>query len=232
MASDTETPAIGPDAIAARLDSVRAEIAEAARAVGRDPETVRLIAVSKKQPVAKLRAALEAGHRDFGENRVQEAQGKFPDLRPTHADLRLHLVGPLQTNKAADAVALFDWIHTVDRAKLARVLAKALAGVASPPKLLVQVNTGEEAQKSGVAPTEAEPFVRWCQQELGLAIAGLMAIPPVDADPTPHFALLAELAQALDLPELSMGMSGDFDQAVRLGATQVRVGSAVFGPRD
>ena len=219
------------DAVSANLVAVRAHIAEAARAVGHDPGAVRLVAVSKQQPRAAVEAALAAGQRVFGENRVQEAQAKFPELRAAWPDLRLHLLGPLQSNKAGDAVALFDAIESVDRPKIARALAAEITAQGRRPELFVQVNTGEEPQKAGVPPREVDDFVRWCRDELGLPVVGLMCIPPQDEDPTLHFALLAETAARLDLPEVSMGMSGDFDTAVRLGATQVRVGTGVFGAR-
>jgi len=217
--------------LAAALADVRARIAEAARAVGRDPEAVTLVAVSKQHPATAVEAALVAGHRLFGENRVQEAQAKYPELRAAWPDLRLHLLGPLQSNKAADAVALFDGIQSVDRPKIARVLAQEMAARNRHPDLFVQVNTGEEPQKAGVPPQDLDAFVAWCRDDLGLDIAGLMCIPPQAEDPALHFALLAEAAARLGLRGLSMGMSGDFETAVRLGATHVRVGSALFGAR-
>jgi len=217
--------------LAAALADVRARIAEAARAVGRDPEAVTLVAVSKQHPATAVEAALVAGHRLFGENRVQEAQAKYPELRAGWPDLRLHLLGPLQSNKAADAVALFDGIQSVDRPKIARVLAQEMAARNRHPDLFVQVNTGEEPQKAGVPPQDLDAFVAWCRDDLGLDIAGLMCIPPQAEDPALHFALLAEAAARLGLRGLSMGMSGDFETAVRLGATHVRVGSALFGAR-
>ena len=217
--------------VAANLRQVHARIDEAAHAVGRDPAGVTLVAVSKKQPMDRLEAALAAGHRAFGENRVQEAQSKFPALRERYPDLRLHLVGPLQSNKAADAVALFDAIQTLDRPKIARALAAEMAEQRRAPRLFVQVNVGEEAQKAGIAPAQAEDFVAWCRADLGLAIDGLMCIPPHGEDPTLYFALLAEIANHAGVPEVSMGMTGDYDLAVRLGATCVRVGSGLFGPR-
>jgi len=226
---DGET--LTPEAIRANLDDVRARIAEAARAVGRDPDSVTLVAVTKKKDAAAVRAALAAGHRHFGENRVQEAQAKYPTLKAEHPDLRLHLLGPLQSNKAAEAVALFEVIETVDREKIARALKKEMDRQDRRPSLFVQVNTGEESQKAGVPPAEAEAFVAWCRDELHLPVVGLMCIPPVDEEPALHFALLAEMARRLGLPELSMGMSGDFETAVRLGATSVRVGTAIFGAR-
>lgn len=220
------------DSVAARLRAVRETIARAARDVGRDPAGVSLIAVSKTHPAETVREALAAGHRAFGENRVQEAQAKWPALKAEFPDAALHLIGPLQTNKAADAVALFDAIQTVDREKLARILATEIAKQGKRPDLFVQVNTGEEAQKTGVPPGEADAFVALCRDELGLPIVGLMCIPPVDENPALHFALLADIAARNGLARLSMGMSADYETAVRLGATEVRVGTAIFGARD
>ena len=220
------------NAVAANLAAIRGEIAEAAHAVDRNPGDVTLIGVAKKQPMDRLHAALKAGLRVFGENRVQEAQGKYPELRTRYRDLELHLVGPLQSNKAEDAVALFDVIQTVDRPKIARALAKEIAEQDRHPRLFVQVNVGEEPQKAGIPPADADEFVRWCRADLGLDISGLMCIPPLEEDPALYFALLAETAQRLDLPQLSMGMSADYTTAVRLGATHVRVGSALFGERE
>lgn len=218
-----------PD-IAANLHHVFDRIAAAGGAVGRDPGTTRLVAVSKRHPAERVRAALAAGHRVFGENRVQEAREKYPELRREHPDLELHLVGHLQSKKAEDAVEIFDVIQSVDREKLVVALARAAEKVGRTPVCYVQVNTGEEAQKGGVTPGETAGLVARCR-ELGLPVRGLMAIPPVDEEPAPHFALLAELAGELALPELSMGMSGDLEAAVKLGATCVRVGTDVFGER-
>ena len=212
-----------------RLDAVQAAIAEAGAA--RPGGAVTLIAVSKTWGPEHIRPALEAGHRDFGENRVQEAAAKWPALREEYPDVRLHLIGPLQSNKAADAVALFDVIHTVDRDKIARAIASECEKQGRDVETFVQVNTGEEAQKSGVAPDEAVAFVESCR-ERGLAPAGLMCIPPAQENPGPHFALLAKLAAEAGLDGLSMGMSGDYETAIRMGATHVRVGSAIFGARD
>ena len=212
-----------------RLDAVQAAIAEAGAA--RPGGAVTLIAVSKTWGPEHVRPALEAGHRDFGENRVQEAAAKWPALREEYPDVRLHLIGPLQSNKAADAVALFDVIHTVDRPKIARAIASECEKQGRDVETFVQVNTGEEAQKSGVAPDEAVAFVESCR-ERGLAPAGLMCIPPAQENPGPHFALLAKLAAEAGLDGLSMGMSGDYETAIRMGATHVRVGSAIFGARD
>jgi len=217
-----------PDATG-RLAEVRDAIAAAARAGGRDSTDVRLIAVSKTFPVDAIAPVLDAGQVDFGENRVQEAAGKWPDLR--RADTRLHLIGPLQSNKAADAIALFDVIHSVDRMKIARALAAEMDRQGRRPELFVQVNVGEEPQKSGVDPLDAEDFVRACREDLGLEIAGLMCLPPASEDPAPHFALLADMAARLNLSRLSMGMSADYETAIRFGATDVRVGSAIFGAR-
>lgn len=221
--------------IAANLAAVRAQIDAAAQDVGRasDPASggVSLIAVSKSHPATAAQAALDAGHRVFGENRVQEAQEKWPPLKSAFPDAVVHLIGPLQTNKAADAVALFDVIQTLDREKLARTLAKEMDRLDRRPALFVQVNTGEEPQKAGVLPLEADAFIEKCRTEFGLPVVGLMCIPPVDENPALHFALLADIAARNGLDRLSMGMSADFETAVRLGATEVRVGTAIFGPR-
>ena len=194
--------------------------------------TPTLVAVSKRQPDGRIEAALMAGHRVFGENRVQEAQRRWTERRGRYADLKLHLIGPLQTNKAADAVALFDVIEVVDRPKLARGLSNEMARQGRHLSCYVQVNTGEEDQKSGILPDEADSFIGFCREECGLDIAGLMCIPPVDEEPAMHFALLRTIAERNGLPGLSMGMSGDYEEAVRFGATSVRVGSAIFGSRD
>ena len=217
--------------VAARLQAVRRAIVAAALEAKRDPTSVTLVAVSKTYSASEILPAIEAGHRVFGENRVQEAQGKWPDLKARFPDLVLHLIGPLQSNKAADAVALFDVIHTVDRLKIARALADEISRQGRRPKLFVQVNTGEEPQKAGVMPRDAVDFVRNCRAELKLEIAGLMCIPPVADMPAVHFAFLSKLADEARVAELSMGMSGDFEAAVNLGATCVRVGSAIFGAR-
>jgi len=215
----------------ARLAEVKDRVARAARACGRDPAEVALIAVSKTFDAAAIAPVLEAGQRHFGENRVQEAQAKWPALRERYPDIRLHLIGPLQTNKVRDAVALFDAVHSVDRDRLAAELAKEMRRGGKGPLLFVQVNTGEEPQKAGIAPRDTGDFVARCRSEHGLAIEGLMCIPPVDADPAPHFRLLATLAAELQLPSLSMGMSSDYETAIAHGATHVRVGSAIFGER-
>jgi len=219
---------------AASWSEVRARIARAARACGRDPADVTLVAVSKQQPWERITPVLAAGQRVFGENRVQEAMARWED--PGHAraageDLVLHLIGPLQTNKAKEAVAFFDVIETLDRERLARVLADEIQAQGRSPRLYVQVNTGEEAQKSGMAPGEADAFIAACRTTYGLTVEGLMCIPPEAEPPGPHFALLAKIAARNGLERLSMGMSGDFETAIGLGATSVRVGSAVFGER-
>ena len=212
------------------LEEVEREIARACDRVGRDPDAVTLIAVSKVQPEARVRAVLEAGHRVFGENRVQEAEGRWSPLRPEYPDVFLHLIGPLQTNKARAAVRLFDAIHTVDRSKLARTLARLREEGEPCPALFVQVNTGEEPQKAGVRSAEADALIAECRT-LELPLVGLMCIPPEDEEPSLHFALLRKIAERNGLKALSMGMSGDFGAAIGQGATHVRVGSAVFGPR-
>jgi pyridoxal phosphate enzyme (YggS family) len=216
---------------AGRLHEVRHRMARVLESSGRAPGAARLIAVSKTFDAAAIAPVLTAGQRDFGENRVQEAQGKWPGLRARYPDLALHLIGPLQSNKTREAVALFDCIHSVDRPKIAESLAAELARTGKTMSLFVQVNTGEEPQKAGIAPAGADAFIARCRDELGLAIAGLMCIPPADEPPSPHFALLAKIAARNGLSGLSMGMSGDFEQALMLGATHVRVGSAIFGGR-
>ena len=218
--------------IATNLAAVRALIAAAAEAKGRLGESVTLIAVSKAQPVAKIDDALDAGHKVFGENRVQEAKAKWPGIKARHPDVELHLIGPLQTNKVRDAMALFDVIETVDRAKLARALAAEMTRAGRRVPCYIQVNTGEEAQKSGIGPEEADDFISLCRQEVKLPVAGLMCIPPIDEEPALHFALLREIARRNQIDILSMGMSVDFETAVRFGATHVRVGRAVFGARE
>jgi len=225
----TEAPA---PSIAARLSEVRSRIAAAAQAARRRAEDVHLVAVAKTHGAEACLEALVAGQRLFGENRVQEAQGKWPALRARCPDLELHLIGPLQTNKVADAIALFDVIESVDREKLARALAAERDKGRRLPRLYIQVNTGEEAQKAGVAPNQASAFIALCRDELGLPVEGLMCIPPMDEEPAPHFALLAQLARQQGLKAISMGMSGDFEIAIRFGATHVRVGTAIFGERS
>jgi pyridoxal phosphate enzyme (YggS family) len=225
------TPAVAEAAVADNLRAVRARIAAAAKAAGRDAADIVLVAVSKTQPPERIAAALAAGHRVFGENRVQEAVAKWPALRQVAPDLKLHLIGPLQTNKVREAVALFDVIETVDRPKLAHALVEEMKRTGRRPTCYIQVNTGEEPQKAGVLPEATDAFVGLCRGELGLPVAGLMCIPPVDEEPALHFALLAEIARRNQLEILSMGMSADFETAIRLGATHVRVGTAIFGER-
>jgi hypothetical protein len=217
--------------IAANLAQVRARIASAARSAGRNPGDVALVAVTKTHGAAKIRAAIAAGHLVFGENRVQEAEDKWPALKAEFAGVRLHLIGPLQSNKVKRAVALFDAIETVDRPKLARALAEEMARTGRCPSCFVEVNTGEEAQKSGIKPAELDAFVRDCRETYRLPVEGLMCIPPMDEEPSLHFGLLAEMARRNGLRHLSMGMSADFEIAVAFGATYVRVGTAIFGPR-
>ena len=226
IAASGETSGIG-----ARLAHVHGRIAAAAHSVKRDVESVELIAVSKTFEATRIRPLLAAGHRHFGENRVQEAAGKWPALREEFADINLHLIGPLQSNKAKEAVALFDAIHTLDRPKIARALAAEMKAQGRRPQLFIQVNTGEEEQKAGVLPADVKTFAALCRDELQLEIAGLMCIPPVDDEPAVHFAFLAKLAREHGLAGLSMGMSHDFETAIEFGATHVRVGSAIFGAR-
>ena len=213
------------------LAEVMRRIGEAARAAGRDPAAVTLVAVSKTHGADKVRELLVAGHRVFGENRVQEAEEKFPTLKAEYPDLQLHLIGPLQTNKARDAIALFDVIESVDRERLAVVLAKEIARSGRRPECFIQVNTGEEPQKAGVLPAELDAFVATCRDVHKLPVVGLMCIPPVDEEPALHFALLVKMAARNGLKKVSMGMSADYEIAVRVGATHVRVGSALFGAR-
>jgi len=219
------------DNIANNLEAVRARIAQAAQAAGRAPNSVTLVAVGKSHPREATEAAIRAGQRVFGENRVQEAHGKFPPLRVVFPDLVLHLIGPLQSNKVRDAVALFDAIETIDRPKLARALAAEMARTGRRPDCFIQINTGEEPQKAGIPPREADAFIALARDELGLPIIGLMCIPPLDEEPAMHFALLAKIAARNGLSALSMGMSGDYETAIRFGATHVRVGTAIFGAR-
>lgn len=216
---------------ATNLAEVQALIAAAVQAAGRSAGDVVLVAVSKTQGAEDILPVIQAGQRLFGENRVQEAQGKWPDLKAAHPDLRLHLIGPLQTNKVKDAVALFDVIETVDRPKLARVLAKEMAKQDRRLDCFIQVNTGEEEQKAGIWPEDADAFIALVRDELGLSVRGLMCIPPVEEECSLHFALLREIAQRNGLEGLSMGMSADYEVAIQFGATLVRVGTAIFGAR-
>jgi pyridoxal phosphate enzyme (YggS family) len=213
------------------LDDVKQRIATAAREAGRQPGEIDLIAVSKTFEAAHIRPVLDAGHRKFGENRVQEAAGKWPGLREEYDGIELHLIGPLQSNKARQAVELFDVIHTIDRPKIADAITREMREQGRSVGLYVQVNTGEEPQKAGIRPAETGKFVAYCRDELRLPIRGLMCIPPVDEEPGVHFALLANLAADSGLEGLSMGMSADYEIAIRFGATAVRVGSAIFGSR-
>jgi pyridoxal phosphate enzyme (YggS family) len=216
---------------AENLKRVQGEVAAAIDAAGRESRSVELIAVSKTFDAAAVRPVILAGQRVFGENRVQEAQHKWPALRAEYPDVELHLIGPLQSNKAKDAVALFDAIHTIDRLKIAEAIASEMVKQGRKLQLFVQVNTGEEPQKAGVPPREAKAFVDLCRDKLGLEIKGLMCIPPIDEEPAVHFAFLAKLAREIGLAGLSMGMSSDFETAIAFGATHVRVGSAIFGDR-
>jgi pyridoxal phosphate enzyme (YggS family) len=213
------------------LARVRSEIAAACASAGRDPASVTLIAVSKTFAADAIAPVIAAGQRVFGENRVQEAKAKWPALRDAHAGLELHLIGPLQSNKAKEAVALFDTIHSVDRASIAEALAKEIARLGRRPRLFVQINTGAEPQKAGVLPEDADAFITTCRETHGLEIAGLMCIPPLEEAPAPHFALTAKIAARNGLKLLSMGMSADFATAITFGATHVRVGTAIFGGR-
>jgi len=216
---------------AERLAAVRHEIEAACREARRDPGSVTLVAISKTFGAQAIEPVIAAGQRVFGENRVQEAKVKWPALQARHPGIELHLVGPLQSNKAKEAVALFDAIHSVDRASLAEALAKEIARQGKNPLLFVEVNTGAEPQKAGVLPEATDAFVKACRESFGLAIAGLMCIPPVNEPPAPHFALTAKIAHRNGLSLLSMGMSADFATAIAFGATYVRVGSAIFGAR-
>jgi PLP dependent protein len=214
------------------LKKVLNGVVEATQQAGRAPESVTLIAVSKTFDGPDIVPVIEAGQRVFGENRVQEAKAKWPALKMAWPDVELHLIGPLQSNKAAEAVQLFDAIHTVDRPKIAAEIAKEMRRQGKPVKLFVQVNTGREPQKAGIDPEQADAFLAECREVHGLEISGLMCIPPAGEDPKPHFALLAEIARRNGLSQLSMGMSGDYAAAIACGATHVRVGSAIFGTRD
>lgn len=225
----TETPTA--HLTAERLAAVHREIAAACLEAGRAPSSVTLVAISKTHGGEAIEPVIAAGQRVFGENRVQEAKAKWPALKEKYPDLELHLVGPLQSNKAKDAVALFDAIHSLDRVSLADALAKEIAKQGRAPRLFVEVNTGAEPQKAGVLPEETDAFIKACRATYGLQVDGLMGIPPADEAPAPHFALLAKIAKRNELPFLSMGMSADFKIAIRFGATHVRVGTAIFGAR-
>ncbi len=217
--------------VAENLIAVRRRLEAAAAASGRSANSITLLAVSKLQPAAQIQAALAAGQRVFGENRVQEAQKKFPALRDRYPDLKLHLIGPLQTNKVKQAVALFDAIHSVDRPKLAEALGQEMRAQKKQAACFIEVNIGHEAQKAGIAPADVDAFLVLCKESYCLPVAGLMCIPPVGSDPRPYFDELAELARRCRVSCLSMGMSGDFEIAVAAGATHVRVGTAIFGDR-
>jgi len=217
---------------ARNIAALRATMAEAEQAAGRPAGVVRLVAVSKTHDADTIRPFLQAGLRVFGENRVQEARGKWPELKQEFPDTELHLIGPLQTNKVREAVALFDVIETIDRPKLARAVAEEIARCGRAPRCLVQVNVGREEQKAGIDPDQAVALVELCRREYALPVTGLMCIPPAEGDPSPYFRLLADLVHKLGLSDISMGMSGDFPAAIACGATHVRVGSALFGRRD
>lgn len=212
------------------LSDIQTKIAKAARDAGRNPDGVKLLAVSKVQPIERVTGVLDQGHRLFGENRVQEAEGRWEDLIPKYEGTSVHLIGPLQTNKIKPALSLFSAIHSVDRPKLAKKLATEIQAMGASPELFIQVNTGEEPQKAGCLPAEADAFIKDCQS-MDLTISGLMVIPPVDEEPSLHFALLRKIAERNGLKGLSMGMSADYERAVALGATHIRVGSAIFGER-
>ncbi len=214
------------------LNLVLKNIADACTKAQRNPCEVTLVAVSKTHPADAVEQALRSGQRVFGENRVQEALTKFPLLKQAHPDLELHLIGPLQTNKVSDAIRLFDVIETLDRPKLAQAIALEAQKQGRHPRLYIEVNTGAEPQKAGIAPQDVETFLHACQNEMGLKIEGLMCIPPVDQDLAQHFAQLRDLAQRLNLPKISMGMSADYQTAIACGATHVRVGTAIFGHRE
>jgi pyridoxal phosphate enzyme (YggS family) len=228
----TRAVTISSHNISSGLAQVKTEIAKACREAGRDPSSVTLIAVSKTFPAETIAQAIAAGQRVFGENRVQESKGKWPVLREKHPDVALHLIGPLQSNKAKEAVALFDAIHSVDRPSLCAALSKEIEKAGKSPQLFVEINTGEEPQKAGIVPQDADAFLAACRDQYGLKIDGLMCIPPFDEAPAPHFALTAKIAQRNGLTLLSMGMSADYQTAIEFGATHVRVGSAIFGGRS
>ena len=217
--------------IASRIMELSRKISAAASKAGRNNEEVSLMAVSKFHPAEKIRSALECGHRLFGENRVQEATSKYPNLKEEYPDLRLHLIGPLQTNKVREAVKLFDVIETLDRPRLAEALSKEKKMTGVCPNLFIQVNTGEEENKSGVLPADTDNFISQCCEKLKLPVIGLMCIPPINDEPALHFALLADTARRHGLEYLSMGMSADFESAIMLGATHVRIGTSIFGGR-
>jgi len=228
----SSSPVSAPASIAERLADARARIDATARDAGRDPAAVTLVAVTKTQPWGRVKAILDAGQAVFGENRVQEADSRWGAPEASGHAVELRLIGPLQTNKAEAALARFDIIETLDRERLAEALARAADKLGKRPRVLIQVNTGEEPQKAGLAPRDADAFIARAREVHGLAVEGLMAIPPVEEAAGPHFALLAKIARRNELPVLSMGMSGDFETAIRFGATHVRLGTALFGARD
>ena len=230
MATETARPVASP--LAGELAAVEQEIARACKDARRDRTSVTLIAVSKTFGADAISPVIAAGQRVFGENRVQEAKAKWPGLMTAYPGIALHLIGPLQSNKAKEAVALFDAIHSVDRPSVCEALAKEIKSQGKNPELFVQLNTGEEPQKAGIAPSDADAFIASCREKYGLSISGLMCIPPVDEAPAPHFALTAKIAARNGLKNLSMGMSADFATAIQFGATHVRVGSAIFGQRS
>ncbi|MGH6767609.1 MAG: YggS family pyridoxal phosphate-dependent enzyme [Xanthobacteraceae bacterium] len=220
------------DTVETRLNAVQREISQACRSAGRAPDSVNLVAVSKTFGATAVEGAIVAGQRIFGENRVQEAKAKWPPLRERHAGIELHLVGPLQSNKAKEAMALFDAIHSLDRPSLAEALAKEIDRQGRRPLLFVEINTGGESQKAGVLPENADAFIKTCREIYGLPVAGLMCLPPANEPPAPHFALCAKIARRNEMNLLSMGMSADFRTAIELGATHVRIGTAIFGERN
>ena len=221
-----------PEQIASNLNEVRLKSKENSKISGRGPDAVNLLAVTKTQSEAAIRAALDAGHQHFAENRIQESQLKWPPLREEFPTAKLHLIGSLQTNKAKIALDLFDVIHTLDRTSLAKTLSKEISKKGVSPECFVQINTGEENQKGGVLPADADNFIQECIRDFGLLVVGLMCIPPIGQEPSPHFLFLKNIAERNGLEKLSMGMSSDYELAVRLGATHVRVGTAIFGSRS
>jgi PLP dependent protein len=225
-------PVIAAATTDSRLAAVRQDIARACRDAGRATGSVTLVAVSKTFGAEAIEPVIAAGQRVFGENRVQEAKAKWPALRERHPGIELHLIGPLQSNKAREALALFDAIHSLDRASLAEALAKEIARQGRAPLLFVEINTGGEPQKAGVLPEQADAFLKDCRDKYGLKVSGLMCLPPADEPPAPHFALTAKIARRNEMNLLSMGMSADFEAAIALGSTHVRVGTAIFGERD
>lgn len=233
VVSPLEEPAATAVAdVLARFHKVKAKLSQSALQAERNPEDIHLVVASKTQPAALLKALLQVGHRMFGENRVQESIDKWPALRQVFPDVELRLIGPLQSNKARQAVELFDVIETLDRISLLEALAKEVQRLGAQPRLYVQINTGDEPQKGGVSPQEADAFIDGCLRVYGLSISGLMCIPPQDEQASPHFALLSQIARRHGIGELSMGMSSDYPLAIQMGATHVRVGSEIFGPRS